>query len=136
MVVPAPIEGQESGLQFRTILIVEDEVLIRMMVSEALRLRGFTVVEAAMAEEALIVLRSDTQVDLVLTDVRLPGTMDGVELAKWIREERPNLKIVIAASNVGLAPPGIVDATFEKPYDLDSVAQRVVELLTAGKHGN
>lgn len=134
--VPAPNEGQDAGHQHRSVLVVEDEVLIRMMVSEALRVRGLTVVETATAEEALTVLQSETPVELVLSDVRLPGAMNGVELAAWIRNSRPDLKIVIAASHVGLTPPGMVDATFEKPYDLDEVAQRVLTLLAEGKDGD
>ena len=86
MVVPAPSGGTEAGFKPHTILIVEDEVLIRMMTSDALRSRGMTVIEAATAEEALVVLQSDHAVDLLLSDVRLPGTMNGAALAAWARE--------------------------------------------------
>jgi CheY-like chemotaxis protein len=119
----------------RVILVVEDEVLIRMMVSEALRERGLTVVETATAEEALTVLQSDTPIDLLLSDVRLPGQMNGVELAEWVRQNRPELKIVMAASFVGVKSPGAVDAIFDKPYDLDEVSECVTGLL-AGRNGN
>ena len=135
MVVPAPIEGPEAGLQPRTILVVEDEVLIRMMVSEALRMRGLVVIEAATAEEALIVLQSDRPVDLLLSDVRLPGSMDGVALAAWVRANRPALKIVIASSHAGTQPKGAVDAVFDKPYDLDEVGDCITNLL-ADRHGD
>lgn len=123
------------GLKPRVILVVEDEVLIRMMVSEALRERGLTVVETATAEEALTVLQSDTPVDLLLSDVRLPGQMDGMALAAWVRQNKPELKIVMAASFVGANAPGAVDAVFDKPYDLDEVSECVTGLL-AGRHGS
>jgi CheY-like chemotaxis protein len=135
VVVPAPIEGPESGTKPRTILVVEDEVLIRMMISEALRSRGFAVIEAATAEEGLIVLQSDTPVDLLLSDIRLPGALDGVALATWVRANKPELKIVIAASHLGLTPAGAVDAVFDKPYDLDEVGDCIANLL-AGRHGD
>ena len=127
MVVPAPIEGSEMGLKPRAVLVVEDEVLIRMMISEGLRNRGFMVIETASAEDALIVLQSETQVDLLISDIRLQGAMDGLALAAWVREHKPELKIVIAASNVDLTPASVVDAVFNKPYDLDAVGECVSE---------
>jgi CheY-like chemotaxis protein len=131
VVVPAPIEGLESGAKARTILIVEDEVLIRMMISEALRSRGFAVIEAATAEEALIVLQSETPVSLLLSDIRLPGVIDGVALAAWARANKPEVKIVMAASHHGLTAKGAVDAAFDKPYDLDEVGDCIANLLAA-----
>ena len=65
----------------KTVLVVEDEVLIRLYLSEEIRAAGFTVIEAASADEAFEVLKSRNDIDLVLTDIRMPGTMDGLQLA-------------------------------------------------------
>src|SRR5580698_6723942 len=82
------------------ILVVEDEVLIRMMLADELRGRGFDVVEAQNADEALTLLQSPVPVGLVLTDVQLPGAMDGIGLARLLRAARPELKVVIASGNI------------------------------------
>ncbi len=135
MVVPAPIEGTEAGVKRRTILVVEDEVLIRMMISEALRTRGFIVIETASAEEAMIVLESDNPIDVLLSDVKLPGEMDGLGLAVWVRKSKPEIRVVIATSYAGLTPPDIADALFQKPYDVDALGEYITE-LTASPHGD
>ena len=133
--VPAQIEGPVAGVQPRTILVVEDEVLIRMMISDALRSRGLIVIETATAEEALVVLQSDRAIDVLLSDVHLPGTMNGLALAAWTREHRPDLKIVIATSYVEPSTEGDVDAVFHKPYDVDEMGECVTNLV-AQTHGH
>ena len=92
----------------RTVLLVEDELLIRMMLADELRGRGLIIVETQNADEALTHLQNREPVDLVLTDVQLPGSMDGIGLARWVREERPELKVVIASGNISCAPGGEV----------------------------
>jgi len=79
----------------RTVLVVEDEILVRMMVAEELRRHGFNTIEAQNAQEAItLLLQSRIHVDLVFTDVQLPGSIDGLRLARLVREMRPNLKII------------------------------------------
>src|SRR5262249_50288852 len=78
-----------------TIMVVEDEVLVRMMVGDELRHQTYTVIEAATAHEALTILEGGTSVSLVLTDVKMPGSIDGLTLARTIRSEYPLIKIVI-----------------------------------------
>ncbi len=72
-----------------TVLLVEDEVLIRLMVAEELRSQGLQVLEASNADEALAILESSLPVDLLFTDVRMPGRMDGVALAKLAQARFP-----------------------------------------------
>jgi len=95
-----------------TVLIVEDEVLIRMLLSEALRQEGYAVVEAATADEALSVLESSSSPDVLITDVRMPGSIDGFELAAYVRRTKPELKVIITS---GHASPdlaiGVADAS-------------------------
>lgn len=76
------------------ILIVEDEFLIRLTLAEALSDEGFDVVEAETADEALRLFRNDSGIALLLTDIQLPGTMDGVELARQARAQSPLLPVI------------------------------------------
>jgi CheY-like chemotaxis protein len=83
----------------QTVLVVEDEVLVRMAVSQQLRQCGYIVVEAANADEALTVLRQDKiSINIVLTDVDMPGSMDGFALATWVRQNRAEAKVILAGS--------------------------------------
>lgn len=118
---------------FGTVLVVEDEVLIRMDVADYLRDNGFQVVEAANAAEAVAVLSSTTTVDLVFTDVQMPGAMDGLGLARWIRQHRPGLPIVVTSGRLRsdeltdeLAELGPVE---QKPYSEWVLLARIRRLL-------
>jgi CheY-like chemotaxis protein len=82
-----------------TILVVEDEILVRLMIAEELRGQDYNVLEAASADEACSVLQSGVKIDLVLTDIRMPGSIDGAGLVHLIRVERPALKVVLASGH-------------------------------------
>lgn len=114
-----------------TILVVEDEVLVRLALAETLRDRGYSVVEAATADEAVVVLASSTPIDLVLTDVNMPGSLDGVGLGRYVRSTRPSLKVIVVSGQV--APDaGAADAFLAKPYEPASVLQAIGMLLSDG----
>ena len=100
------------------------------MLADDLREQGYAVIEAANADEALAVLRSSVAVDLVMTDVQMPGTIDGFVLAQVVRAERPSVKVVIGSGRVP-APELIekADAFFLKPYDTVVIVARIKELL-------
>jgi two-component system, response regulator PdtaR len=115
-----------------TILLVEDEIIVRLWTADELRDAGFDVVEAANADEALSLLRNDGPVDLLMTDIRMPGSMDGLRLAKTAHAGWPALKIVVTSAHVRAADgddDDNVDAFFGKPYDPAMVATRIRELL-------
>ena len=77
-----------------TVLLVEDEVLVRMPIAQYLRDCGYKVIEAVNADEAItVLLHKETVVDLVFSDIEMPGAVDGFGLAKWIREHRPGFVI-------------------------------------------
>jgi two-component system, response regulator PdtaR len=78
-----------------TILLVEDEAFTRLAMADDLMQAGFQVIQAATADEALKVLQSSVRVDLVLTDIRMPGTLDGCDLAKLIHAKWPTIKVII-----------------------------------------
>ena len=83
-----------------TILVVEDEHLIRMGATAALIARGFVVLEAANADEAITLLDVGTDVSTVFTDIQMPGSMDGVKLAESVRKQWPEMTIVITSGNL------------------------------------
>ena len=111
------------GLFRATILLVEDEVLVRMSLAEQLRNAGYVVLEAANAGEALDLLQCQ-RVQVVLSDIRMPGKLDGVELAQTIRAQHPEIKIVLASAESFSATHWCDhDGFFPKPYD----ARRLIE---------
>jgi CheY-like chemotaxis protein len=116
-----------------TILVVEDEVLIRLMIAQELRAAGFMVIEAVNASEALAVLQTTNRVDALMTDIRLPGFMDGVRLATLVRSAWPQIKIIIASAYPpDTLAPGLKDNFIGKPYHPDRVIERIRKLLKGG----
>jgi CheY-like chemotaxis protein len=114
------------------LLVVEDEVLIRFLVAEALRAAGFSVIEAANADEALKVLATSAPVDVLITDVDMPGAIDGLGLAPLARSARPGLRVVIASGCVGSeAAADAADLFIGKPYDPEHMVWRVRGLTEA-----
>jgi len=123
----------------KTIIVVEDEVLIRLEIADYLRDCGYHVIEASNADEALKVLRSDTAVDLVFSDIQMPGAMDGFGLARWIREHHPGTKVILT-SGIEKSAEAARDLCeggpmMQKPYDHDRVVQRIRALLASSGRG-
>jgi two-component system, response regulator PdtaR len=132
--VVEPSSQQDRTSKRQAILIVEDEILIRLSLEEDLIDAGFVVLQAADAAEALEVLQSAIQVDLLISDVRMPGAIDGVELVRRARAFWPQLKIVLISGNVQDLPPDLpADAIFDKPYVPAVVIPRVKELLSGSE---
>ncbi len=115
-----------------TILVVEDELLLRAAACDQLRDRGYTVIEAQSADEALSVLRSSLRVDLVLTDLIMPGEMDGAALVELIRVEFPVLKVVmVSGQSPNPATQALLDGYFSKPAALSQIASYLQQLISA-----
>lgn len=81
-----------------TILVVDDEVLVRMTICQYLRECGYKVIEAVNADEALEILKSEVSIDVVLSNVAMHGSMDGFALAKWIRNNKKHLEVILIGS--------------------------------------
>jgi CheY-like chemotaxis protein len=114
----------------KAILVVEDDFLVRLGISDELIASGFQVIQAASADEALRVLQGGIAIDLVLTDVRMPGAFDGLELARRVRSTWPTLKVIMVSGDLQAVPTdGSVDMFFAKPYSLAYVSDAVKQLL-------
>lgn len=112
------------------ILVVEDEVLVRMVIADRLRDAGFTVIEASDAREALEVLRLSTvSIRLVLSDIRMPGATDGCGLARIVRSEYPMIKIVLTSGHVSTLSEVEHDGFFRKPYLETQLVNHIKALL-------
>lgn len=113
-----------------TVLVVEDEPLLRYALASELGVAGFNVLEAANTDEAETVLATRAPVDVLITDVQMPGPRDGMVLAQMVRSRWPETKVIVAS---GRLPPervsAVADHFFSKPYDLDQVIRRVEALI-------
>jgi CheY-like chemotaxis protein len=114
-----------------TILVVEDEVMLRFVTSEFLREAGFVVVEAANADEALPYIRAHPEIDLVFSDVRMPGQLDGLKLVQQLSREYPQLPCMLASGHF-LPEPDLQVPFFRKPYDLGKVVTEIAARLRTG----
>jgi CheY-like chemotaxis protein len=122
-------EGAASPREL-TVLLVEDEVLTRLMLADELRNQGLQVLEASNADEALTVLQSSLPVHLLFTDIRMPGEMDGVALAKLAHVRFPQIKSIIGSSGRPESIDDFADAFLAKPYDLRELIKQVRRLLS------
>lgn len=131
---PSGTQAGTPASSAETVLIVEDEVRIRMVISEYLRHCGYKVIEAANADEAIVVLQQmDLKIDVVLSDVEMPGSMDGFGLSRWIRQNRPGLDVILAGT-LDRAAEAAGDLcedgpTLAKPYEPQIVVDRIKQLL-------
>ena len=125
-----PLSKAEPAPERPTVLLVEDQVLIRLMVADELRQLGIQVLEASSAEEAWLVLQSPLPVHLLFTDVHLPGRMDGIALAGRVRMHYPQLKVIITSSELPQgAAPVLADAFVAKPYIMPILVKQIMTLL-------
>jgi CheY-like chemotaxis protein len=130
VVLPDPRERKPA------VLVVEDELLIRMLLSDYLQDCEFTVFDVANAAEAIAFLEAgEFPVDAVLTDVRMPGGMDGFGLARWIRENRPGLPVLITTGDKTKTEAATElceqNPIISKPHDLKLVAARIRAVIDA-----
>ncbi len=112
-------------------LVVEDDALQRMLVADEMRRVGHKVIEAASADEAVTILQAGARVDLIITDIDMPGAMDGLALASLLRKNHAAIYVLIASGQVaGLRQAGTpANAIFSKPYDLPAIATTVRRLI-------
>ena len=113
------------------ILVVEDSPLILMSALDLVTSAGFEGVGAENADEAIAILEARADIHLVFTDVEMPGNIDGVKLAHYIRNRWPPIHLIVASGSTILderrLPPGSI--FFSKPYDNDTIVKEMTRML-------
>lgn len=131
-------QGQRTGnggSHTLTVLVVEDEVLIRLAVCDYLRDCGYRVLEASSGEEARAVFVAGEAVEVVFSDVNLAGEMNGFALAAWVRERYADVRVILTSGVARVAQEaGALCAEghfLPKPYSFEALADRIKTLLGA-----
>src|SRR5215475_11285923 len=96
-------DRSSSKIAPRVVLVVEPEILVRIVISDYLRECGYKVIEAVTADDVVTVLESGQKIDIVFAEVRLSGSMDGFGLAQWVREKHPDVDVMLASGTPGTA---------------------------------
>ena len=128
----------DAGTSLQKVLVVEDEVLIRLVIADYLRECGYRVHEAVSAEEAVVILQSpEVSVDVVFSDVEMSGSMDGFGLARWIRANNPGTQVILTS---GAERSADIAATLceagpllKKPYPSEDVIDRIRQLTAKAR---
>lgn len=114
-----------------TVIVVEDETLVRMNIAMSLEDEGYIVLEASNADDAIGLLEQHPEIRLMFTDIDMPGSMDGLKLAEAVRDRWPPVKIIIASGhrhlNDDLLP--VEGRFFSKPYDHAHIISAMREML-------
>ena len=121
------------SLSTAVVLVVEDNALIRMNALDLVRSAGFEGVGATSADEAIAILEARADIRLVFTDVEMPGTIDGVKLAHYIRNRWPPIHLIVASGKAirdeSQLPTG--SRFFSKPYDSNTIVKEMTRMLAA-----
>src|ERR1700691_1607404 len=106
------------------ILIVEDELLLRMDSAEVIENAGYKVVQAANADDAIAILTARPNIHVVFTDIQMPRSMDGLKLARFVRDRWPPIKIVATSGLVGVGEGDLPEGGvfIAKPYTATRIA--------------
>ena len=125
------------GRREQTILVVEDEASVRLAISDYLTEQGFTVHQAAGATGAMDVIARHPEIDLVFTDLAMPGDLDGLDLVDWLLKHRPGLPVIVA-SGLGGRVSTMAEFSnnqalsyFVKPYPYDAVVKKICQVIEA-----
>jgi CheY-like chemotaxis protein len=126
----------QGGIRQPVVLVVEDEALLRSITGEHLRLCGYAVDEAADAAEAIALIGRGEWPDLVFSDVSLPGRMDGLSLARWLRRWRPDLRVLLTSGYGEAVYRAAIELVgsecfLRKPYRQEELVQRIDNLLAS-----
>ena len=113
----------------RRVLVVEDEFLIRLDVVDRLEASGHTLFEAADAAEAILILQ-DTPIDLVFTDVDMPGQVNGIDLATRVDRDWPDVAIIVTSGKGGVASGDLPHGSrfYPKPYACSTIEEAICEM--------
>ena len=123
----------ETPLPQARILLVEDEFLIRLILSEALAEAGYEVSEAETGDEAVEMIEAQSEFDVLVTDIQMPGSTDGIALASMVRARHPGIPVVYMTGRPdvmrGAGRLGNREAFIRKPYGPAEVLSTIERLL-------
>jgi two-component sensor histidine kinase/CheY-like chemotaxis protein len=124
--------GQPAAL--RAVLVVEDEMLLRMRAVDMVEDAGFTPVEAINADDALAILESRSDIELLFTDIQMPGSMDGLKLAHAVHKRWPLIKIILVSGQLKLTDNDkpIDSRFFGKPLDVKQMIAEMQDMMGKG----
>lgn len=113
------------------VMVVEDEAIIRMGLATDLSAAGFDVIEAANADDALAILSAGTEIAVIVTDVEMAGTMDGVRLAWLVRDRWPPIHLLVVSGRRILTEADLPERSrfFSKPYLTERVIGTIRDLI-------
>jgi two-component system, response regulator PdtaR len=122
---------QPSACKRPVVLIVEDEFLVRMDTRAALETAGFDVLEAGDADEAIAILSARNDIRLIFTDVQMPGSMDGLKLAHFVRDRWPPVKVVATSGHARITDSDLPEGVrfVPKPYSAAEITATLRELI-------
>jgi two-component system, response regulator PdtaR len=115
------------------VLVVEDEALIRMAIVDELEDAGFEVFQAHNADAAIVLLRANLQIEIMFTDIDMPGGVDGLKLAAAVRDRWPPIRIIVTSGYQAIEAYQLPAKAkfFLKPYSTVEVIESIRELLAA-----
>lgn len=118
--------------QRAVVLVVEDEAILRLDAAAILAQAGYDVLEASDALQALAALETSPRIDILFTDINLPGAMDGLELARRFHQVRPDIRLAVTSGHVPAADAEVPDdgAFIPKPYSPEMVRRAMSRLLS------
>ena len=120
------------------VLVVEDHPLIRLNTVDLLETGGFEVLEASNADEAISLLKARPDIVLVFTDVEMPGSMDGIKLAHFVRDRWPPVKLIVTSGKVIVEASHLPEGVrfIPKPYHGDKMVEAVAALLADARQAS
>jgi len=121
-----------GGTVVQSILVVEDEALIRLAAVDIVESAGFIAVEASNADAAIKILEARSDISVVFTDVDMPGSMDGLKLAHYIRDRWPPIILIVASGKAIVAESKLPSGArfFNKPYEQHAIENAIREMLS------
>ena len=119
----------------KNVLVVEDEMVLRMRAVDIVEDAGFTAVEAVNADEALSILESRSDISLLFSDIQMPGSMDGLKLAHAVHDRWPSIKIILVSGQVKLsdADKPADSRFFGKPLEVKQMIAELQEMVGDGR---
>jgi len=126
--------ASDSGAPTTNVLVVEDEMVLRMRAVDIVEDAGFTAVEAINADEALAILETRSDISLLFSDIQMPGTMDGLKLAHAVHDRWPEIKIILVSGQIKLtdAEKPTDSRFFGKPLDVKRMINELQQMAGAG----